>query len=192
MRDLIYKWFDPSKVIAAGNEFFMGVASLKTGKYHILGVNHPEPREALAASAAAPIFYEPRQVHLPGLGKQLCVDGGIVRATPLRAAFAAGATHIYVCLTEAHNMALQGEFNNVKDVGARTIAIMAHSIFVLDLKLALLENTLAKNGLGGKRFVDITVIEPPQPLEGDPMEFHPKRTAELIQQGYEDAKNIVG
>lgn len=193
MRDVLRKWFDPEKVRASGNELYMGVVSLNNGSYHILDINHPAPYEAMAASAAMPFFFEPREISIPGEEyAQLCGDGGAMKATPLRAAFNAGATHIYVCLTEAENMAHQEKFNNVLDVGPRFIAMMAHSIFMLDLKLALAENELAKHHLGTKKFVDITVIRPQQPLTGDPMDFDPARSEELMEWGYEDAKKVVG
>ena len=192
MRDLLRKWFDPSKVRASGNELYMGVVSLNGGSYHVLDINHPAPYEAMAASAAMPLFFEPREVSIPGQGMQLCGDGGAMKATPLRAAFRAGATQIYVCLTEAEGMTYQKNFNNVMDVGPRFIALMAHSIFMLDLELALAENELARHNLGTKRFVNITVIRPQHPLEGDPMDFDPARSEELMELGYEDAKKVVG
>lgn len=192
MRAMLRRWFNPELVKMAGNEFYMGVVSLDDGKYHLLSVDNPDPHECMAASAAMPLFFEPRVVDIPDVGKKLCADGGVRCATPLRAAFKAGVTELYVCLTEAKDMHVQTKLDDVIDIGPRFIAMLAHNVFVLDLGWSLAENELARHGLGGKKYVDITVIRPEEPLSGDPLDFSPKRSKELIEQGYEDAKKQVG
>lgn len=192
MRDLIKRWFDPEQVKTAGNELYMGVVSLQTGRYHIFDIDCPDPREALAASAAMPLFFEPRPLETTGAGTpELCADGGVTTATPLRAAFKAGATQIFVVLTEAEEMAPATELDTVVDIGPRFLAMLAHNVFVLDLGWALAENRLAEQGIGSKRHVEITVIRPSEPLAGDPLQFAPKVSLDLIDRGYRDALRQV-
>lgn len=185
LRRLIKNWFDPVLVQATGNKLYMGVVSLKSGKYHVFGEDHVNPHEVLAASAANAMF-EPRE-----LPTGLCADGGLVCATPLRAAFKAGATSVYVVLTEADVMAEQTKLETFPQIGPRHLAILARSVFELDIGWALAENELATCGAGTKRHVEIKVIRPPEPLEGDPLDFDPTRSIELIGWGYEDAKQVV-
>lgn len=187
LRQLIRKWFDPLRVTAAGNELYLGAVNLQSGRYHVFDIDHSDPRSVLEASAANAMF-EPVEL-APGL----CADGGLVCATPLRAAFKAGATKIYVVLTEAPTMAPAGKLETFLDLGPRHLAILARSVFVLDLGWALAENRLAEQGLGDKdkRHVEIKVVRPKEPLEGDPLDFDPERSHELIAWGYEDAAKVV-
>jgi len=185
LRRLIRQWFDPVLVEAAGNELYLGAVSLQSGRYHVFGLDHVDPHAVLAASAANAMF-EP--VELP---TGLCADGGLVCATPLRAAFKSGATRVYVVLTEADVMAEQTKLDTFAQIGPRHIAILARSVFELDIGWALAENKLAASGAGSKRHVEIKVLRPSEPLEGDPLDFDPTRSADLIRQGYEDAKQTV-
>jgi NTE family protein len=185
LRRLIRRWFDPVRVEAAGNELYLGAVSLQSGQYHVFCNDCVDPHEALAASAANAMF-EPRE-----LSAGLCADGGLVCATPLRAAFKAGAERVYVVLTEAEKMAQANELDTFRQIGPRHLAILARSVFELDLGWALAENELAAHGAGKKRHVEIKVIRPPEALVGDPLDFDPQRSRELVGWGYEDAASVV-
>lgn len=188
LRRLIRKWFNQARVAATTNELHIGTVCLNTGRYRVYDTGTANLREVLAASAANAMF-EP--IYLPS--GYLYADGGLVCATPLRAAFKAGATRVYVVLTEASKMAEATELDTFFQIGPRHIGILARSVFELDLGWALAENKLAELGAGDgeKRHVDIKVIRPAEPLEGDPLDFDPGRSRELIAWGHEDAKHIV-
>jgi len=182
---LIRQWFDPFRVRAAENELFIGTVSLRSGRYHVFDLDHSDLHAVLEASAANAMF-EPVE-----LASGLYADGGLVCATPLRAAFNAGATRIFVVLTEANQMQQADQLETFFDIGPRHLAILSRSVFELDLGWALAENRLAERGDGDKRHVEIKVIRPSDPLVGDHLDFDPVRSKELIGCGYEDAKRVV-
>ena len=191
MREYLGARYDNKKVIASGNRLFAGLVSLETGKYHLVDENHPDPLSAFLASAAMPVMFLPQQVMLPDkTHKQWCSDGGIHSATPLRAALKAGCTHIDVVLTEPELIGEQTDFSNTLDVALRTLNILVHNVFILDLGWTLAENKLAAAGLSDKREVHLNIIRPSKPLPGDPLQFLPAHAKELMRLGYTDAEKL--
>jgi NTE family protein len=187
---LLRRYFDVDKIRASKNHWLAGVVSLQDGEYRVFDIHHPDPVGICIASSAQPFFMLPYRVDVGGLGgKQLCLDGGVRGATPLRAAIYAGAEEIDVVLTEADHPRWHGDtFENALQVGLRALELMSHNIFDLDLELTLKENELVQAGLSEKRDIPINIYRPKNPLGGDPMDFHPQVSAELIEQGYEETQ----
>ncbi len=187
---LLRRYFDVDKIRKSKNHWLAGVVSLQDGEYRVFDIHHPDPVGVCIASSAQPFFMLPYRVDIGGLGgKQLCLDGGVRGATPLRAAIYTGATAIDVVLTEADHVQWAGDkIENALQVGMRAIELMSHNLFDLDLKLTLQENRLVRAGLSEKRDVPINIYRPETPLGGDPMDFDPDVSMELFAQGYEDTQ----
>jgi predicted acylesterase/phospholipase RssA len=187
---LLRKYFDVERIRKSKNHWLAGVVSLRDGEYRIFDIHHPDPVGVCIASSAQPFFMLPHNIDIGGLGgKQLSVDGGVRGATPLRAAIYAGAEAIDVVLTEADHPRWAGDrIENGLQVGLRALELMSYNIFDLDLDLTLKENELVRAGLSDKRDIEINIFRPKQPLSGDPMDFDPDVSMELIEQGYADTQ----
>jgi NTE family protein len=144
--------------------------------------------DVLMATAALPLAFPPRHLH----GKGLWVDGGLVKNTPMKAAIDIGAEEIFMVLL--HPETIDACPTNMWQVLARCLDIVLDASARRELEIAHMYNRLIGEGSAesvGMRHVDIHVFQPRRQLDTTLLEISPERSKTLIQQGYEDALELL-
>lgn len=117
-------------------------------------------------------------------------DGGLREQTPLRIAIDEGADEIIVVLCNpVRNLLDAGwkpKFPHLLSTAMRAADIMAHEIFLNDLKVCRKKNTLE-----GYKQITLKVIAPEIQL-ADTLDFSPARIASDMQYGYQRAEECLG
>ena len=117
-------------------------------------------------------------------------DGGVREQTPLKRAIDDGADRIIVILCNPVEANLRGawkpKFPHLMSTAMRTVDILTHEIFLNDLKVCQVKNSIT----GKYRKIETVVIAPPKPL-ADTLEFNPERIEHDMKLGYETAKRIL-
>lgn len=118
-------------------------------------------------------------------------DGGVREQTPLKRAIDDGADRIIVILCNPVDANLRGawkpKFPHLMSTAMRTVDILTHEIFLNDLKVCQVKNSMT----GRYRKIETIVIAPPKPL-ADTLEFTPERIEHDMKLGYETAKKVIG
>jgi NTE family protein len=144
--------------------------------------------DVLMATSALPLAFPPRHLH----GKGLWVDGGLVKNTPMKAAIDIGAEEIFMVLL--HPETIDACPTNMWQVLARCLDIVLDASARRELEIAHMYNRLIGEGSAesvGMRHVDIHVIQPRRQLDTTLLEVSPERSRTLIEQGYEDALEML-
>jgi predicted acylesterase/phospholipase RssA len=159
--------------------------------------------EAMVASSAIPGAIEPvlhRRPPQDGGGREELVDGGVIDIAPLRAAIAAGATHLVaILMSPLQPPPEERPFDNLVKVAFRSVDLLTDEVLRGDVEDARQVNRLhdlanriladAANaggevrewmkdeanlkklrGWADRRPLQVAVIEPPMPL-GDTLDF---------------------
>lgn len=185
LRELIDRELNPERLRKG---LVVGAVAVETGEYRTFDERHPEIARAVMASCSLPVFLE--AVKLDGL---TWVDGGARNVTPLKDAIDHGADEIVVVTTFNGTPPSADPPSNVIGVGLGTFQAMLYEIMVNDIKHAKRVNELIKaTGYGSKKRVSIELVQPIDGLDVDAMEWDPATTAKLIDQGYHDAKEVLG
>lgn len=193
LRELIDREFDVERIRKACDlpRLVVGAVAIETGEYRIFDERHPEIARAVMASCSLPVFLE--AVKIDGL---TWVDGGARNVTPLKDAIDRGADEIVIVTTFNETPPSADPPSNVIGVGLGTFQAMLYEIMMNDIKHARLVNDLigfaGRPDLDNKRAVSIELVQPIDRLDVDAMEWDPATTAKLIDQGYHDAKEVLG
>jgi predicted acylesterase/phospholipase RssA len=128
--------------------------------------------DAVLASASMPLAMEPVN--------DVWVDGGVRETVPLRIAIDEGAVDIYVicCSPWKRNSEASKEIKNWLNVGARTLDILTHEIFINDIQCCL-----RTNDVKGKRRVNLHLYAPNETFI-DTLDFKPEKIRIGISKGY--------
>lgn len=177
-----------------------------TGDLSVEFLPEPNLTDAMVATAAIPAAIDPLQ-----RGRTQYVDGGVVDLAPLRAAVAAGATHVLtVFMSPRTGPPSPGVRENLLEVALRAVDLLTEEIGRNDVEVArrttdlraLAATLLADRGslppdtaawvadnltllekLEKRRAIDVHVVEPAIPL-GETLDFDSK-----VQPGWpEDAR----
>ena len=186
LRELVDREFNPERLCKG---LTVGAVAIETGEYRTWTEKDPENiQRAVVASSALPVFLEAQRID-----GYTWVDGGARNVTPLKDAIDRGADEIVVVTTFNGTPPDAETPSNVIGVGLGTFQAMLYEIMVNDIKHASRVNELIRLGSGGdRRSVEIRLIQPIEGLDTDAMEWDPATTAKLIDQGYHDAKEVLG
>jgi NTE family protein len=157
--------------------------SLRTGEARTFTERDPEIVEAVAASAAFPVFFQPVQV-----GGEWFTDGGLREVTPLGCAIREGATEVVVstCQAIAGHGAGSGKPSTVA-LARVALELLLDEVVRGDLRVCALRNELAKAGVPGHKLVKVTAIRPTLDPVANSLVFHPDEAAAARELGYRDA-----
>jgi predicted acylesterase/phospholipase RssA len=178
--------FDPERVHGSGRVLRIGACDLTTGEYRLFNERSPELTKALLASASFPGFLLPVEIR-----DRLYTDGGAQVVTPIKAAIDAGATAVDVVVSAPKKLQPKCTKDpNAIDIVLRSLEMAAHRLTWVDVQYALMVNELVRAGKSNKRYIDITVSAPEEPLPTEILEFDPTQAIELQHLGYLAAKQL--
>ena len=181
----------------------IGVVSLSTGKYEMLGPDDLPPdefRKAILASTAIPIIWAPTMINP---SRPDGVDGGVRNISPLGDVLDAEPDKIVIINCDPREPAEVTEpLGNMLDIGKRALELAMNEILVTDIREFIrINNNVQEAQAGGvllhnengKRFkhYDYVLIEPDEVL-GDALDFSPKAIKDAMDAGWEKAKEVLG
>lgn len=177
LKNLIKDSFDKDKVIQAGNKLLVGAVSLQTGKCEFVEETNENLLDYIVASSAYPVAFPPVSI-----GEKTYIDGGMRReVSPLEIVLDYNPTEIDIILTNPIKKSIS-PISKTKygalGVAIRTVQILNEELF----PSALIEKCI-KNG------IKVRVFAPKENLNVDLLNFSPKIISNLIDLGFETAKN---
>jgi NTE family protein len=185
MKELIRDKISLERIRASHKKVIVGAVSLTSGKYTNFDQTSDDFVDAVISSASFPVMFEPVKI-----GDQLWSDGGIKSISPIHTAITLGDEEIDIITTSP-------EFRDKKwikkpsiiDVMTRSFDLFTEKIMSNDIEKAVMYNQLVAAGLTNKKNVKINILRPDHNLVEDLLDFRPHKIAEMIENGYNDAKN---
>lgn len=173
------------RIRAAGKQVNVGTVSLSSGKYTIFDQTSEHFVDAVIASASFPGMLTPVEF----LG-QLWTDGGIKELSPIKKAVELGADIIDVIICNPKTRVKKFIENpTTVDVLKRSMDLSTDKIMANDIEKVEMYNILALNGLTEKKYVQLNIVRPDLNLIEDLLDFRPEKIKEMMEKGYNDAKN---
>ena len=177
LRDLIRKNFDQDRLRMYNKKLGVCAVNLQTTEAEIFTDESEHIVDGIIASAITPFFLDPIEI-----GEDLYIDGGIRHNIPIQAAIDAGATMVDVIATEPLHKDPMPKSTKLMDVGMEIIGIMAHQIANNDIELAVYKNP----------DIEINIIRPDRPLEGETLDFSIKTIKKQMAAEYYAAEKVMG
>ncbi|MFV1956702.1 MAG: patatin-like phospholipase family protein, partial [bacterium] len=113
-------------------DFRVGTVSLRTGRYTLYHHDSPDIKKAILASTVMPILWPPMSVSDEC---QDMVDGSLRRFSPIGDVLDQDPEEVFIInCRPRHPAPVVHEFENVLDIGIRTIAITGNEIFTSDIR----------------------------------------------------------
>lgn len=186
LKKLIKKNIDPSKIKNSGNKLRVASASLTTGELAIFTEQTNFIHDAVYASAAFPVMFEPIKI-----AEQWYTDGGVRDISPLAQAIRAGATEIHII--NCSNLQIGSkrvDSSRSLDILLRSLDIMTNEILINDVEKMLEINTLIENvEIAGKRHIKYKLLQPHLETKlSDSLTFDHKEIVEMISAGIWDTE----
>lgn len=147
--------------------------------------------DAICASAALPPAYEPLRIACADGITRVFSDGAFTNNAPIRQAIDAGATEITAIFVDPTNPhAREHEVHTIAHVATLMLEANISRMLELDLKLASRINEDVRAGVApGKRFVDIRLIGPREPILLQPLDFGDfEEIRQLLARGRRDGE----
>lgn len=181
-------------------DFRVGSVSLPEGDYKMFRPDDEGFREAILASTAIPLAWEPVDVSVqyPDM-----VDGGVRNISPLGDVLDSEPDEVVIinCFSEEPPVH-RGGLKNAIDIGLQTLEIMLNEILVTDIHEFIRINTNVREAAAGNimlhndkgkvfKFYDYKLIEPDEPL-GDILDFSREAIEMRMEAGWEKAKQVLG
>lgn len=185
LHKLIRDNLDINKIRESGKRIAVGTLNLHTGKYTTFDQRSDDFIDAVLASSAFPATLLPIKIN-----NDLFIDGGMKTLSPIKLAIDMGAEEIDVITTSPDvrdNKFIQNP--NILDIVRRAFDLATDKILSNDIEIALMHNKLVKAGLSDKKLVKIRIFKPQFNLLDDIFDFNPIKIREMIECGYNDAKN---
>jgi NTE family protein len=184
MRKLIKSNISLEKIRASGKKVSVGAVSLTSGKYRVFTQDDDDFVDAVIASAAFPVIFEP--VAIRG---ELFIDGGQKSISPISSAIDMGSEIIDIIMTSPEFRDKKFlDSPNIIDIIARSFDLFTEKIMSSDVEKALLYNKLAEVGASDKKPIKMNIIRPDHNLTDDLLDFDPEKIQNMIKLGYEGAK----
>lgn len=185
MYHLLKQGIDLEKIRESGKHVNVGTVSLSSGKYTIFDQTSEHFVDAVIASASFPGMLTPVEF----LG-QLWTDGGIKEISPIKKAVEIGADIIDVIICNPKIRVKKFIENpTTVDVLKRSMDLSTDKIMANDIEKVEMYNILAQNGLTDKKYVQLNIVRPDLNLIEDLLDFRPEKIQEMMEIGYNDAKN---
>lgn len=183
--DLITRTISLDRIRGSGKLISVGAVSLSSGKYTIFNQDHEHFIKAVIASASFPGMLRPIEIN-----GQLWADGGVKEITPIRTAIEMGATEIDIIITSPElRVKRYLDKPNTIDVLKRSLDLSADKIMANDIEKVYMYNRLARRGDPDRKEIKLNIIRPKNNLIEDLLDFTPSKIKEMMEKGYEDAKN---
>jgi NTE family protein len=188
---------DPEQVKA---DLRIGAVSLRSGQYTRYQPQDEGFMEALLASTAVPLAFEP--VDVPPDQEDM-VDGGVRNYSPLGDVLDSEPERIVIINCSSRQPPVRPEpFKNALEIGIATIDIMLNEIFVTDLDafVRINRNVQEAQALGGVltnekgkqlKAYEYHIIEPTEPL-GDTLDFSRDLLNMRLEAGWRRAREVLG
>lgn len=185
MYHLLKQGINLEKIRGSGKHVNVGTVSLSSGKYTIFDQTSDHFVDAVIASASFPGMLTPVEF----LG-QLWTDGGIKEISPIKKAVELGADIIDVIICNPKTRVKKFIENpTTVDVLKRSMDLSTDKIMANDIEKVEMYNILAQNGLTDKKYVQLNIVRPDLNLIEDLLDFRPEKIQEMMEKGYNDAKN---
>ena len=185
LHELLKTHLDLDAIRGSGKTVSVGTVSLSSGKYTIFDQTSDHFVDAVIASASFPGMLTP--VSFMG---QLWTDGGVKEISPIKKAVELGADIIDVIIT---NPAVRTrkfiENPTTVDVLKRSLDLSTDKIMANDIEKVEMYNKLVTYGMTEKKYVQLNIIRPESNLIEDLLDFSPTKIKEMMEKGYNDAKN---
>jgi NTE family protein len=186
LQDLIDTNIDIYKIQQSNNNIDIGSVCLNNGKYSTVNQDNKNFIDHVKASCSFPGLFEPISIN-----DELWLDGGVKSITPLQAAINSGASEIDVILTSPESNNVCFNKGNSIDILKRSIDLMIDSIIESDIRKAQLYNKILEHeSIQDKRKVNINIIRPNKVLLNDSFDFSIEKTKNLIDIGYNSAREL--
>lgn len=187
LQELIRKNISLDKIRDSGKKISVGALNLHTGKYVVFDQDNDDFIEAVLASSAFPSALTPIKI-----GNDLYIDGGMKTISPIKLAIEMGADEIDVITTSPETRDKKFIADpNIVDIIMRAFDVATDKILSNDIELANMYNKLAESNASDKKVVKLRIIRPHYNLVSNVFDFDPSKIKTMIEDGYEDAKNIL-
>lgn len=181
LSDLIRTNIDLNKIRKNGKHVTVGTVSITSGKYTIFDQTSDHFIDSIIASASFPGFLTP--VYFLG---QLWTDGGVKEQSSIMKAIELGAHAIDVIITSPQTRINHFiEKPNSGQILKRSFDLATDKITSNDIEKSSYYNRMITDG----KQVHISVFRPDYNLTEDVLDFNSIKIAEMIEKGYQDAKN---
>jgi NTE family protein len=187
LQNLIRKNISLDKIRDSGKKISVGALNLHTGKYVVFDQESDDFIEAVLASSAFPSALTPIKIN-----NDLFIDGGMKTISPIKLAIEMGADEIDVITTSPNVRDKKFIADpNIIDIIMRAFDVATDKILSNDIELADMYNKLAATSATDKKVVKLRIIRPHYNLISNVFDFDPAKIKTMIEDGYEDAKNIL-
>lgn len=175
---LVYDNLDANKLRDSGKVFKVGAVCWNTGQYRTWDHRSKFIKEAVLASSAFPLFFEPVQVD-----GSWYTDGGLRDITPIKEAIDAGCDRIDVIQCGSASLLKCRELPGLLKQAKNAIDILLDEIDTNDYDRAKLVNEMVLDGTDTKhRVIKLHRVRPILPL-GDSLDFEDARKWKSIDMG---------
>jgi NTE family protein len=185
LHKLVKKHISLEKIRNSGKQVAVGAVCLNSGKYTVFDQHDDFFVEAVVASASFPGIFTPVSIR-----ERFFTDGGIKENISTKTAIEWGATELDLILTspEIRNKHWI-DYPNIGDIIQRSLELSTDKIIANDIEKLLLYNQLAEAKLTDKIPVKLNIIRPEYNLIEDILDFDPIKIKNMMEIGYNDAKN---
>lgn len=188
LRELIESNLDLDKLKSSGVKLKVSTINLDSGDHVKFSEDHPKIKEAVMASSAFPAFFEP--IEIDG---DIYWDGGIKEVAPLLPAIEMGADDITIINTGTlKSKRINAKTKKTLSLSLRAMSLEGDEIVRNDLQHFIETNDRLENKTlvcPSKRVISYTYFEPSKMVIGFPLDFNPDEIKEMIELGYQAAKN---
>ncbi|HKJ27682.1 MAG TPA: patatin-like phospholipase family protein [Anaerolineales bacterium] len=197
LRHLIEREYQPEMIDC---NFRIGAVSLSDGWYRMFTPADEGFREAILASTAIPLVWEPVNISPQ---YQDMVDGGVRNISPLGDVLDFEPDEVVIIHCDPPEPPIHDQpFENAIDIGLRTVEVMMLEILVTDIREFIRINKNVKEAEAGNiilhnengkpyKYFDYKLIEPDEPL-GDMLDFSRQLLDMRMQAGWEKARQVLG
>lgn len=185
LHTLIREQVDLDKIRGSGKKVSVGAVSVSSGKYRVFDQDDDDFISAVLASSAFPGMLLP--VRMKG---ETFIDGGVKELSPIRVAIELGADEIDV-ITTSPEVRIKKFIENpsIIDILKRAIDVSTDKILSNDIDRAIMHNKLVQAGVSEKKLVKLRILRPHHNLIDDVLDFRPEKIQEMMEKGYQDAKD---
>lgn len=185
LHTLIREQVDLDKIRSSGKKVSVGAVSVSSGKYLTFDQDDDDFVSAVLASSAFPGMLSPIKMK-----DQLWIDGGVKELSPIRTAIEMGATEIDVITTSPEVRIKKFiEKPSIIDIIKRAIDVSTDKILSNDIDRAIMHNKLVQAGVSDKKPIKLRILRPHNNLIDDVLDFDPAKIREMMEKGYENAKD---
>lgn len=192
LRKLMKKHYSYEKIKESNIELYVTRVSLETGEIEYVGKEAGEKElfESILASTVIPFAFPPNKIN-----SQHYVDGGVIDIAPSRFCIKKGCDEIIVILNSPRKIEPSYKEWSAFNICLRTLDILLNEILLNDVEKILFYNKLIEKNkkntlLKGKRFINVKIIEPKEPM-GEVLDFRSEIIQWRLQRGIERAKEVL-